>query len=242
MTATRSATWRTTPRSWLTSTKVRRKSRIRSRSRLITCACTETSKALTGSSPMIRRGLLASARAIAMRWRCPPENSCGQRPAFSGRKPTRRSNSPTRAASSARGTTRCSRNGSAMACATVMRGSRLPKGSWKMICISRLRARKAAGERLARSSPAKRTEPLSGSIRRSMTRPSVDLPQPLSPTMASTSPSATESDTPSTACTAPARRPSASRTGKCFTTSRSSNNAVMPPPPACHPAARAGRR
>ena len=30
-----------------------------------------------GSSRMIARGRSTTARAIAMRWRCPPENSCG---------------------------------------------------------------------------------------------------------------------------------------------------------------------
>ena len=37
----------------------------------------ETSSAETGSSQTISFGSTASARAIAMRWRWPPENSCG---------------------------------------------------------------------------------------------------------------------------------------------------------------------
>jgi hypothetical protein len=36
--------------------------------------CTDTSSAETGSSQMIRSGLIARARAIPMRCRCPPEN------------------------------------------------------------------------------------------------------------------------------------------------------------------------
>ena len=40
-------------------------------------AWTETSSALVGSSQTMRAGLRASARAMAMRWRWPPENSCG---------------------------------------------------------------------------------------------------------------------------------------------------------------------
>ena len=48
-------------------------------SRLTICAFTETSSAETGSSHTIRAGSAASARAIPMRWRSPPENSCGQR-------------------------------------------------------------------------------------------------------------------------------------------------------------------
>ena len=51
--------------------------RCRSTSRLITCAWIETSSADTGSSQTISRGSTASARAMPMRWRCPPENSCG---------------------------------------------------------------------------------------------------------------------------------------------------------------------
>src|ERR1700694_287086 len=38
----------------------------------------------------------ASARAIAIRCRCPPENSCGYFQPSSGCRPTRFSNSPTR--------------------------------------------------------------------------------------------------------------------------------------------------
>jgi hypothetical protein len=37
----------------------------------------DTSSAETGSSQTISFGLSASARATPMRWRCPPENSCG---------------------------------------------------------------------------------------------------------------------------------------------------------------------
>jgi hypothetical protein len=39
----------------------------------------ETSSAETGSSAMISFGRSASARAIPIRWRWPPENSCGKR-------------------------------------------------------------------------------------------------------------------------------------------------------------------
>ncbi len=40
----------------------------------------ETSSAETGSSAMISFGRSASARAIPIRCRWPPENSCGKRP------------------------------------------------------------------------------------------------------------------------------------------------------------------
>jgi predicted exporter len=47
-------------------------------SRLMTCAWIETSSAETGSSQTMSFGAAsASARAMPMRWRWPPENSCG---------------------------------------------------------------------------------------------------------------------------------------------------------------------
>ena len=52
-------------------------SSCRSASRFTTCAWIETSSAETGSSATISRGFSASARAMPMRWRWPPENSCG---------------------------------------------------------------------------------------------------------------------------------------------------------------------
>jgi hypothetical protein len=45
--------------------------------RLITWAWIETSSAETGSSAISKLGSSASARAMPMRWRWPPENSCG---------------------------------------------------------------------------------------------------------------------------------------------------------------------
>ena len=47
------------------------------RSRFRICARIDTSSADTGSSQTISFGSTASARAMAMRWRWPPENSCG---------------------------------------------------------------------------------------------------------------------------------------------------------------------
>ncbi len=43
------------------------------------CAWIETSSAETGSSATISVGFSDSALAIPIRWRCPPENSCGKR-------------------------------------------------------------------------------------------------------------------------------------------------------------------
>jgi len=49
----------------------------------------ETSSALTGSSAMMSLGSGAKARAMAMRWRCPPENSWGYFCLKRGSRPTR---------------------------------------------------------------------------------------------------------------------------------------------------------
>ncbi len=59
-------------------------------------AWTETSRALVGSSSTISSGRRASARAIPIRWRCPPENSWGKRQRCSGLRPTSWSSSATR--------------------------------------------------------------------------------------------------------------------------------------------------
>jgi hypothetical protein len=64
---------------------------------LSTCACTDTSSALVGSSHTRNSGSVASARAIEMRWRWPPENWCGYLAMSSGDRPTDCSSSPTRA-------------------------------------------------------------------------------------------------------------------------------------------------
>ena len=66
-----------TPRSWvMIMTDTPRSRRSRSRRRRIP-ACTVTSRAVVGSSATSRRGSQASAMAMAMRWRMPPENWCG---------------------------------------------------------------------------------------------------------------------------------------------------------------------
>ena len=60
------------------------------------CACTETSSALVGSSHTRNSGFEERARAMEMRWRCPPENSWGYFSPSSGERPTSVSSSPTR--------------------------------------------------------------------------------------------------------------------------------------------------
>src|SRR5215468_3237397 len=72
-----------------------------------------------------------------------------------------------------------------------------------MICISRRMRRSSRPESFRRSLPSKRTSPAVGSMSLKIVRPSVDLPQPDSPTMPSVSPSSTVKSTPSTARTSP---------------------------------------
>ena len=73
----RSARYLTTARSWEITTDAMPCSACRRFIRLSTCERIETSSALTGSSATITFGSSISARASAIRWRWPPENSCG---------------------------------------------------------------------------------------------------------------------------------------------------------------------
>ncbi|CAM5281697.1 hypothetical protein SALBM311S_05127 [Streptomyces alboniger] len=77
ITAILSATSATTPRSWVIRIRPMSYSRCNSASRSMTWAWTVTSRAVVGSSAMISSGSSASAIAIMMRWRIPPENWCG---------------------------------------------------------------------------------------------------------------------------------------------------------------------
>src|SRR5689334_10516621 len=134
ITPTRVEMCETTARLWEMKRYVRPCSRCRSFMRLRICACTETSSALVGSSHTRNSGLDESARAIEMRCRCPPENSCGYLAPSSGESPTSLSNSPTRLRSAGPRLMRsCDRIGSATMLSTRQRGFRLAYGSWKII-------------------------------------------------------------------------------------------------------------
>ena len=175
----------------------------RSSIRLTTCAFTETSRAETASSATIRRGSTASARAMQMRWRWPPENSCGKRLAMSGSRPTRLRRSATLSRASERLARLLISSGSAIAAPTFMRGLSEANGSWKIICMRLRCSRNSPWPSLSTSTPSSSTEPESGSTSRSTERPVVDLPQPDSPTSASVSPAFRLKETFSTACTRP---------------------------------------
>ncbi len=83
-----------------------------SASRSITWACTVTSSAVVGSSAMIRSGSRASAIAIMMRCRMPPENWCGKSPTrcLAAGMRTRSISSTAFSRASLRETPRCARN------------------------------------------------------------------------------------------------------------------------------------
>src|SRR5690349_477656 len=81
-----------------------------------------------------------------------------------------------------------------------------------MICISRRSWRRRLLSSASTSWPANVICPAVGSIKRNRQRPTVDLPQPDSPTSPSVSPAKMSNETPSTARTT-SSEPS---TGKCF--------------------------
>ena len=116
----------------------------------------------------------------------------------------------------------CSSSGSARIWPTVMRGLSDAYGSWKIdLHLARAKARAArVSSSAVTSSPSRPMRPAVGSIRRSTSRPTVDLPQPDSPTSASVSPAreheATRRRPPSRVDERPAER-RALATTKCFT-------------------------
>src|SRR6266702_310314 len=77
MTATRSLRCSMMRRSCAMKSMVRPRRWRRSCSRFRICAWIETSRAETASSATTKRGPTARARAMPMRWRWPPLNSCG---------------------------------------------------------------------------------------------------------------------------------------------------------------------
>src|SRR3954470_17812727 len=125
--------------------------------------------------------------------------------------------SATRARRSLALPTPCTRKGSPTILPADMRGSSEENGSWKMICIWRRKGRSSALPRCVMSVPLSLMDPAVASIRRRIARPTVDLPQPDSPTSASVSPGLIDRLTPSTAYTCPVvRRSRPFLIGKCF--------------------------
>jgi len=108
------------------------------------------------------------------------------------------------------------------------RGSRLDIGSWKIICMRRRIARSDLGASVVSSTPSNCTEPDVGGISWRMARPSVDLPQPDSPTRPYVLPRAIVRSTPSTALTWPTTRSKSTPRviGKCTVRSRTASSGV----------------
>ncbi len=173
-------------------------------SRSSTCACTETSSAETGSSQISTLGSGASARAMPMRWRCPPEKARGCRSALAGSRPTCSRSSVTRFARAVRSPRPWAISGSATICPAVIRGLSEEYGSWKTSCTSRRAVRSPPRPN---SSPRNRIAPPLGAWTWTRARARVDLPEPDSPTSPRVSPGCSSRSTPSSAVTARRREP-----------------------------------
>ena len=174
--------------------------------RLMIEAWIETSSAETDSSATMRSGPTASAPAIDRRWRWPPENSCGKRFIWSRRRPTRSNISATRSFFSRPDARPWIDSGSPTMSPAFSRGFRDENGSWKTICMVLRNGRTRRDDKCVMSCPSNRILPSVGSCSLRIVLPTVDLPQPLSPTRPSVSPRPTSKETPSTALTWPVTR------------------------------------
>src|SRR5258706_6893297 len=203
----------TTPRSWVMSMTAVLKSRRRRAMSSRICAWTVTSSAVVGSSAISSFGLQESAIAIMTRWRMPPVNWWGyarRRRGASGM-PTASMSSRARARASVFDMPRWICSGSMICCSMRSTGFRLEIGSWKIIAICPPRIlRSSFSPSSSRSWSRNMTEPSlisaggTGSKRKIESAVTL-LPEPLSPTMPSASPSSSEKLTPSTAWTGPSR-------------------------------------
>ena len=165
---------------------------------------------MVGSSARSSGGRQASAAAIMARCRMPPLSWCGYSDArrLGSAMPTSRSASTVRSQAARRPSPSCRRSPSATCSPTghtgFEGGQRVLKDDADLLAAdrraSRARRRRSARGRAGGCSSA-RTAAADGSRRRTERAVSV-LPQPLSPTRASVSPSATANETPSTAGTA----------------------------------------
>ena len=157
-----------------------------------------------GSSASTTRGSLASARAIATRWRWPPDSAVGRNLA--------RSASPTRSISSVarRRAARAGRPASSAGNSTFSTAvsSSIRWKAWKTNPTASWRSRARARSLIwSTRLPASRTSPPDGRSSPPSRCSRVDFPQPLGPMMATVSPAATSRSTPSTARTRPASFP-----------------------------------
>ena len=199
-----------TDRSWLIRMKERSSSWRRRSINSRICACTMTSSAVVGSSPITSLGLQARAMAIMARCRMPPLISWGNSVTRLGLMPTRSNSSRARTIALDSEVPSCRMIGSAICLPTCCTGFRAFMAPWKMIEMSFQRILLMPySVRLARFLPSKRispetTRPFSGSSLR-MARAAVVLPQPDSPARPRLRPCSTMKLTPSTALTSPSR-------------------------------------
>jgi len=151
-----------------------------------TCACTDTSSAETASSATSTSGRSASARASPIRWRWPPENSCGKRSLATDRgRPAQTAPSRRRAPWPWRAVhDRALGDQLGGLAARVERAERILKHHLNM----RVSRRTSSRAILRQSLPARTIAPASGSISRTRQRARVDFPDPDSPTMPSVAP------------------------------------------------------
>ena len=207
---TRSAVSATTPMSWVISTSAMPLRCLSDSSRSRICAWIVTSSAVVGSSAMSSFGRQASAIAIITLWLMPPESWCGKaraRRAGSGM-PTSASSSTTRLARARRSRSRWAFSASLIWKPTVKQGFSDDIGSWKIIARSLPAMRRRwAGVIVIRSAPSNAmrsavtlavngSSPITASI-------ATDLPEPDSPTIASTPSRSTVTSRPSTATKSP---------------------------------------
>ena len=163
------------------------------RSSSMTSSPPSESSAPVGSSASSRVGSLARARAIASRWRCPPDSTPGTARALSAM-PSRSSRSAARVSAILR-LRPAMTAGSATFSSTVMPSSRLK--NWKTSPMWRRRSRaRSSSLRPVTCSPATLISP-SSAVSSPATRFSrVDLPHPDGPIRATNSPSLTVRSTP----------------------------------------------
>ena len=106
---------------------------------------TERSSDEVGSSRMTRLGLRISARAMAMRWRWPPEKASGR--AKAGRRVDpdlfQRLRRARVALGGAQAPARAREVPRRRSSPTLSRGESEANGSWKIICMRRLKGRSA---------------------------------------------------------------------------------------------------
>ena len=146
-------------------------------------SCTSTSSAETGSSHTISSGFSASARAIATRWRCPPESSAGYRRWKCEGRATWSMSSSTRARRCLALPRRYVCSGSSMIRPTVNEGLSEEKGSWNTACTRCRKSLSPSPFSASTSLPSKLISPEVGSISLSSMRAVVVLPEPDSPTI-----------------------------------------------------------